>query len=58
MEKMVTLWVRVTHDGRIVYSAYKKSLLDNFKPAYPSGEKYYDVLLEGAYEDEEEVTIV
>lgn len=54
--KMITLWVRCTEDGRIVYTAFKKSLLDNFRSMNP-GEKYYDVLLEGVL-DEAEVTII
>jgi hypothetical protein len=55
MKKEMSLWVRITEDGRVIWSAGKKEWLSN--PESLKGREMYDVELKGEYEvpDEKEI---
>jgi hypothetical protein len=51
--KKMTLWVKTTAEGRIVYSGATKEMLENFKLDYYDG-PLYDVELKGEIPNEED----
>jgi hypothetical protein len=56
MKKIMTLWVRTTEDGRILYTADKKEWL--LTPStYTNEVETYDVELSGQFEVEDEKAI-
>lgn len=53
MKKTMTLWVRTTEDGRIIYTAGQKEWLRT-PSEYPSKDVLYDVELTGEIEVRDE----
>lgn len=51
--KQMTLWVKTTVEGRIVYMAHSKELLNNYRPIYADDVKLYDVELKGEISNED-----